>query len=627
MAEFRTTRRQFLGATAASAAAVLAPGGATALAKAATASGNADTIFRGGSVITMDRHRRVASVMAVKNGKIVFVGDEFGARQFMGRGTEVVDLAGGAVMPGIQDGHVHPLYAGRLLNQCSLGYLPLTVDEMRDMIQAGLDATVDQEPDGWLPVADWDLQGMRPPGVAIVKEILDVLTTQRPIIVRSTDGHNALVNTRALTIANVTKDTPDPIDGTIVRDAQGNPTGHLIDGAIGLVEQYVPEPSFEQDVASMQTALGVLAARGVTTLNDAITWDYHCSVYEAIRAQGGLTARVHCDLVLDRADADDMAASIAYFDEVRRTYDRPELTVRTVKIFEDGVMEYPIQTAGLLDPYRVKKNGKWVPGPSRGPIYFERKVLKDSVTALDAAGWRVHIHAIGDRAVRVALDGYEAARQANGDSDKRHTIAHLQLVDPADLPRFAELGVLPCMQLQWAERDAYTMEALKRYIGKERWERIYPSGSLMAAGATVTGGSDWPVDPSGPFDAIQQAVTRQGPFGGKYEPPLNPDQGVRLMDAIAMHTNGTAFQLHQERFTGSLTVGKAADVIVLDQDPLAVPIDQVRATQVQRTFLRGETVYRVDEAPAAVRRLMRADAAAAAAGVRRRGLAQHGGCC
>ncbi len=197
MAEFRPTRRQFLGATAASAAAVLAPGGAAALAKAATGSGYADTIFRGGSVITMERHRRVASVMAVKDGRIVFVGDGYGARHLMGRGTEVVDLAGGAVMPGIQDGHVHPLYAGRLLNQCSLGYLPLTVDEMRDMIQAGLDATVDQEPDGWLPVADWDLQGMSPPGVADREgDPGRPARPQRPIIVRSTDGHNALVNTR-----------------------------------------------------------------------------------------------------------------------------------------------------------------------------------------------------------------------------------------------------------------------------------------------------------------------------------------------------------------------------------------------------------------------------------------------
>ena len=333
--------------------------------------------------------------------------------------------------------------------------------------------------------------------------------TQRPIIVRSTDGHNALVNSRALQIAGVTASTPDPIDGTIVRDGQGNPTGHLIDGAIGLVEQHVPEPTFDQDVDSMRTALGVMAARGVTTLNDAITWDYHCSIYEALRTGGELTARVHCDLVLDREPADDMANAIAYFDDVRATYDRRNLTVRTVKIFEDGVMEYPIQTAGLLKPYRVKENGQWVPGPSRGPIYFERSVLKHAVTELDAAGYRVHIHAIGDRAVRVALDGYQAALEANGDSDKRHTIAHLQLVDPADLPRFAELGVLPCMQLQWAERDAYTMEALKRYLGQERWSRDLPVGQ---PGRRRCAGDRWQRLARGPERAV-----RRDPAGG--DPP------------------------------------------------------------------------------------------------------------
>jgi predicted amidohydrolase YtcJ len=612
--------------TAAASAAVLAPGGAASIASAAT-TGAADTVFMGGSVITMDGRRRVAKAMAVARGRIVYVGDRAGVRDWIGSRTEVVDLAGGAVMPGIHDGHVHPLYAGRLLSQCSLGYLSLTVDEMRAMIQDCLNETADQESDGWLQVADWDLQSMKPAGLPIVKSILDVLQTQRPIIVRSTDGHNALVNTRALAIANVSSSTPDPVDGTIVRDGQGNPTGHLIDGAIGLVERFVPEPTFDEDLASMRTALGVLAARGVTTLNDAFTWDYHVRVYDSLRRSDELTARVHCDLLLERAAADDLPGTMAYFNDVRRRFSRPDLAVRTVKIFEDGVMEHPIQTAGLLEPYLVEVNGQWVPGPSRGPIYFERQVLKDSVTALDADGWRVHTHAIGDRAVRVALDAYQAARTANGDNDLRHAIAHLQLVDPADLKRFAKLGVLPNMQLQWAERDAFTMDALKDYIGRERWLRIYPSGSLLAAGARLAGGSDWPVDPTSPFDAIQQAVTRTGPFPAPYDKPLNPAESIPLGDAMAMHTNGTAFQLHQDRVTGSLEVGKAADVIVLDQDPTAVPIDQVRFTQVQRTFLKGSTVFEASSAPTTVTRRMKVDRAASAAGIRRRGLTGPGGCC
>ncbi len=191
-----------------------------------------------------------------------------------------------------------------------------------------------------------------------------------------------------------------------------------------------------------------------------------------------------------------------------------------------------------------------MPGPNRGPIYFERPVLKDAVTALDAAGWRVHIHAIGDRAVRVALDGYEAARQANGDSGNRHTIAHLQLVDPADCRGSPSSACCRACSSSGQSATPYTMEALKRYIGKERWSRIYPSGSLLDGRCDGHRRQRLARRPQRPFDAIQQAVTRQGPFGGKYEPPLNPDQGVPLMDAIAMHTNGTAFQLHQERIHG-----------------------------------------------------------------------------
>jgi predicted amidohydrolase YtcJ len=290
-------------------------------------------------------------------------------------------------------------------------------------------------------------------------------------------------------------------------------------------------------------------------------------------------------------------------------------------------MEYPIQTAALLRPYLIEVDGEWVPGPSRGPLYFEPDVLRRTVTELDANDWQIHIHAIGDRAVRAALDAYEAARNANGSNHHRHVIAHLQLVHTDDVPRFAELDVIPNMQLQWAERDPYTMEALKRYIGKERWSRQYPARSMRDEGAFLAAGSDWPVDPSGPFDAIQQAVTRTGPFPGKYAKPLNPDEGIKLPEAIELHTTHAAFQLHQEGVTGSLEIGKDADMIQLDQDPLAVPIEEVRSTTVLRTFLEGETVYDASSVSAAVRGLLEADRRLAAIGGRRRALSPGPGCC
>jgi predicted amidohydrolase YtcJ len=626
MAESRTTRRRFLGLSAASAAAVLAPGGATAFAKSvAVGSRNADTVFRGGSVITVDGRRRIAEAMAVKDGTIVFVGDVGDVDDLIGRRTQVVDLAGRAVMPGIHDGHVHPLYAGRYLLQCSLGYLPLTVPEMQAMVQACLDDTVAEEPDGWLKVADWELQLMKPPGVSVTKAVLDVLHTARPIAVHSADGHNTLTNSRGLAIAGITASTPDPVDGVIVRDAQGQPTGLLIDGAQGLVDVVVPQPTFEEDAVALKTAIDVLNARGVTSINDAAVYGYILKLYSALQDRGELSLRANTSIVLERAGADDMAATLAYYDHLRRKFTRGRLRARTIKVFEDGVMEYPSQTAGLLEPYRVKENGHWVPGTSRGEIYFERQVIRQAVTAADADGWQVHIHAIGDRAVRFALDGFEAARMANGRNDHRHTIAHMELVDPGDYGRFADLDVLASFQLQWAERDPYTMESLKRYIGKQRWSRLYPSGSICDAGGYLTSGSDWPVDPATPFDAIQQAVTRTGPFPAPYDQPLNADQGIGLWDAIEMNTSHTAFQMHQERKTGSIEVGKIADVIVLDQDITAVPIDQVRATQVDQTFVAGESVYDRSTVTPTVRRAMEGSAASVPG--RRRTAHGASGCC
>ena len=322
MTGFRTTRRQFLGLTAASAAAVMAPGGATAFAKTAAAgSRRADTVLRGGSVITVDGRRSIAEAMAVKDGRIVFVGDAYDVNDFIGRRTEVVELDGRAVMPGIHDGHVHPLYAGQYLLQCSLEYLPLTVPEMQAMIQDCLDETSAEEPDGWLKVADWELQLMKPPGLSVTKAILDVLQTARPIVVHSADGHNTLTNSRGLAIAGITAATPDPVDGVIVRDAQGQPTGLLIDGAQGLVDAVVPQPTFDEDVTALKTAVDVLNARGVTSINDAAVYGYILKLYDDLRQRDQLTVRANTSIVLERAGADDMAATLAYYDHLRRKFD------------------------------------------------------------------------------------------------------------------------------------------------------------------------------------------------------------------------------------------------------------------------------------------------------------------
>jgi predicted amidohydrolase YtcJ len=288
---------------------------------------------------------------------------------------------------------------------------------------------------------------------------------------------------------------------------------------------------------------------------------------------------------------------LAMVDELRAAHLRSGVTIRTVKMFFDGVIEHPTQTAALLEPYLVnrgtKRNPRWVPGKSRGPTYFKQAVANRAVAALDGAGWQVHVHAIGDRAVRSALDAFEHARRRNGRNDHRHTIAHLELVDPDDFPRFERLGVLASMQLHWAERDSYTVDSLRPYVGKRRWRHVYPARSLARAGAMLCGGSDWPVDPLLPFRQIEIAVNRTSDEVSEgHRKPLWRQEGLTLRGSLAMHTRNSAFQLHQEQTTGRIEPGFAADLIVLDRDVLETPLRHVSKTSVELTMVGGRVVHR-----------------------------------
>ena len=303
------------------------------------------------------------------------------------------------------------------------------------------------------------------------KEDLDKLETSRPIIVFSLDGHIALANSRALAIGGVDASTPDPPGGEIRRGRSGEPTGILLDSAIGLVADKVPPLTAEQNARALAAAYAEMAKQGITSYLEASAGEEELAAMALLSDQGALTVRPSVAVYGDSELATDPAALLAHVEQMRATYGRPDVTIGTVKLFFDGVIEYPTQTAALLQPYRVNKGTKrdpeFVPGKSKGPTYFPPRVAEAAIAMLDAAGWQVHVHAIGDRAVRSALDAFEHARAANGATDNRHTITHLELVHPKDFDRFAKLGVLASMQLQWAERDSYTVDRLKPYIGTQ----------------------------------------------------------------------------------------------------------------------------------------------------------------
>jgi predicted amidohydrolase YtcJ len=555
--------------------------------------GPAEFVLRGGRVLTMAGNR-VAEAVAVAGGQITYVGSDDGAAAHIGTGTEVVELRGRTLMPGIHDGHMHPLSGGISLTKPTLNYRQLDLKEFVEAIRKLLARTSDQEPDGWLSVDLWDPFGMdRQP----TKDDLDRLPTRRPILVIDLNGHTAVANSRALELAGITASTPDPPGGRIKRGRRREPTGTLFDNAITLVFRKIPPLTTEQNADALQAAHDEIARQGITSYMDASAGEPELAALAALADRGPLTVRPAAAITVGPDLAADPARMLARLERLRSAHARPGVTIGTVKMFFDGVIEHPTQTAALLEPYRVskgtKRNPRWVPGKSRGPTYFRQGVANRAIAALDAAGWQVHVHAIGDRAVRSALDAFEAARRRRPEGDNRHTITHLELVHPRDFRRFKRLGVLASMQLQWAERDSYTVDALKPYVGARRWRYTYPAGSLNEAGARLCGGSDWPVDPLLPFRQIEMAVNRTADevYEG-YARPLFAQEGLSLRRSLVMHTSGSAFQLRQERLSGQISEGLAADLIVLDRDVLGVPLKRVSKTKVALTMVGGRVVHR-----------------------------------
>jgi predicted amidohydrolase YtcJ len=553
----------------------------------------ANMVLQHGFVYTVDAVRSSVQAIAVRDGQIVYLGTDEGAKRFIGPQTKVIDLAGRMVMPGLVDGHVHPLGGGQAENAFTLDYLPLTVAQTRDRIAGFLAQSRADQASAWLQVVNWDLQSMLPAGTTPNQSLFAGLSSQRPIILTSTDGHNALVNQRALDLAKVTARTKNPPGGEIVRDARGQPTGLLKDEAITLVAALIPAPTFEANLTDLRSGIKLLNAQGVTSFLDAAGGETNAKLYRTLLDRKQLTARVENALVVSNTDIKNPENTLERFKTIRNKYAKGLLGVQTTKFFLDGVIEFPAQTAAMLEPYLIcgdEANCK--PGKSLGNLYFKPDQLAKAFTVFDAAGWQIHLHAIGDRAIRAGLDGLSAARRNNGKLDHRHTITHLESIKPQDIPRFAQLDVIASLQLQWAQRDSYTVESLEQYLGPERMKSIYPAGSLRNAGARLAGGSDWPVDPLNQWRQIEQAITRTAPVGlaGTHPGALLPKEGITLEESLAMHTLGSAYQLKLDSITGSLEVGKRADLIVLNQNLLRIAVGKISETKVMMTMLDGRVI-------------------------------------
>jgi predicted amidohydrolase YtcJ len=546
-------------------------------------SGIADLVFVNGAVYTVDAARRWANAIAVSGGEIVAVGPDAEVWQLAGGDTEVVDLGGRMLLPGFQDAHAHPAPSGLDLLRCNLAE-DYSLPSYERIVAEYAAAHPDEE---WIAGSGWSMDVF--PGGNPPKEPLDRVVPDRPVRLWSRDGHSVWANSRALEIAGVTADTPDPADGWIVRDDRGEPAGALHEGACDLVEKHVPEPSAEDWLAGLRAAQTYLHALGITAWQDAIVGGHYPTLdpYLTFARSGELTARVVAALWWDRH------RGLEQIDDLLARRERGlagRFRATSVKIMQDGVIEN--FTAAVLEPYL---DGDGRPTQNRGRSFVDPEELKVAVTRLDAEGFQLHVHAIGERAVREALDAFEAARGANGPSDRRHHIAHIQVIHPDDVPRFRELDVTANAQPLWAVYEGQMLHLTIPFLGPERSLWQYPFGSLVRSGARVAMGSDWSVSSPNPLWEMHVAVNRTSPPGYEYgdgnPEPFLPEERLDLPSAIAGFTINSAYVNHLDDVTGSIEVGKRADLVVLDRNPFEHPMDRIADATVVRTLVDGERVF------------------------------------
>lgn len=520
-----------------------------------------------------------AGSILVQDGRISATGSDLDVPP----GTPELDAAGGLVLAGFQDSHIHPYHAGLELLQCSLSELHSAAAYLGAI---GEYAAAHPELE-WIEGAGWGMDAF-PGGIPTAAE-LDRVVPDRPAFFPNRDGHGAWVNTRALQIAGIDDATPDPFDGRIERDADGHAIGMLQEGAQGLVTPFLPGATQDTMDEAFRVAQRQLLAWGVTAWQDAIVGS----------GIGGKTPDL-LDSYLRMADSGELRAHVVgalWWDRDRgleqidelverraRAEGRDRFRATSVKIMQDGVAENhtAAMLADYLDPHQHGVGGA-------GTSFVAPELLTEAVIRLDALGFQVHFHALGDRAVRESLDAIEAAQAANGIRDARHHLAHLQVIHPDDVPRFARLGAVANAQPLWARHEVQMDELTIPFLGDERSRWQYPFGSIVRSGGRIAFGSDWPVSTADPIQIIHTAVNRTPTEGGAR--PFLAEQALSLADSLVAHTAGTAHVNHDEGHSGRIAPGLRGDLVVLSDDPFDRPAAEFLTSRVRATVLDGEVVY------------------------------------
>ncbi len=531
---------------------------------------HADLLITGGTVRTGDTTRPMASAVAVSGGLVVALDDD--ALALRGPLTTEVDLGGGALLPAFGDGHVHPLWGGVELGQAPIRDCT-SVEEIVEAVRRYAHAN---------PALEWVTGGSYDPALApdglFDARWLDEAVRDRPVYLESSDHHCAWVNSVALRLAGVDATTPDPPAASVPRRDDGEPLGTLVEWtAMELVQRLVPPAGAEQKLAGLDAATAMLAAAGVTWVQEAALEHEEVHTYlEAARA-GLLSVRVNIALRADPGTWPDQLPDFVHARDAAAADGGDVVSARTVKFFADGIIE--AGTAALLAPYDDAPHSCGLP-------VWSPAELAEAVTAFDAAGFQVHIHAIGDAGVRAALDAVERAAAVNGPRDRRAVVAHAHLVDPADVPRFAALGVVANFEPLWACLEPGMVRLAIPRIGADRARLQYPMRSVADRGARLSMGSDWPVSSMVPLEGLAVAVTRQTP-DGRPAGGWTPHERLGPVEALAAYSAGVAYQAFEEDRWGVIAPGRRADLVALEHDPLAVDPLRWDSLAVTGTWLGG----------------------------------------
>lgn len=539
----------------------------------------ADLILTNARVYTVEDTQPWAEAVAILDGKIVAVGTAASVGKLRGSATRTVDVGGKLVLPAFGDAHAHPLFGALSRTRCPLHDGKTIAD-----YQALIAKCVAETPgDGAIYGIGWS-DALFPPSGIPRKDSLDKVSTTRPLIFESLGGHSYWLNSKALEVGKITRDTKDPANGTIDRDpATGEPVGSLQEAAMDLVKPMIPAPTATEVQNSILYVADHFNSLGIVNWNDAgVEYDADggsamVDAYKAVLDVGKLTSHVAVSLKWKNEEGLEQLPGLLKAAERANALG---ISTHTVKFYVDGVI--PQKTAFMLAPY---ENG----GDERGTPQIAPELLKKAVTAVDAKGMHAFLHAIGDGGVHISLDAVEAARKANGAKPTHHMITHMNVVDPSDQPRFGKLATFAQFQPSWASWYDY-MDLTVAAIGPKRATYVYPAGSIVRAGGKLAYGADWPVGGANPLEGIEVAMTRRT-AGDPNAKPLLPEEGVSLKDAIASHTINVAYVNGFADVTGSIKAGKSADLVVLDKDIFKLPVYEISKAKVLVTLFEGKPVF------------------------------------